>query len=82
MATACARAYRVTGDAAWRVGVERAAGWFIGANDVGAMMYDPTTGAAYDGLQPDGANLNQGTESTLALIATMQAARNLMPVAD
>lgn len=82
MAMACARAYRVTGDEAWRVGIERAAGWFMGANDAGAVMCDLSTGASYDGLRPDGVNLNQGTESTLALIATIQVARSLTLVAD
>jgi hypothetical protein len=81
MATACGRALRVTGDAAWRVGVERSMGWFFGANDVGAVMCDLRTGACYDGLEPDGVNLNQGTESTLALIATTQVARRLSSVA-
>ena len=42
-------------------------------------MWDPRTGGAYDGLQVTGPNLNQGTESTLALIATLQHARQLRP---
>ena len=35
-------------------------------------MWDPTTGGGYDGLTPLGPNLNQGAESTLALISTLQ----------
>lgn len=77
MATACARALRSTGDEQWRAGIERSAAWFDGANDVGAVMWDPRTGGGYDGLIRDGVNLNQGTESTLALIATMQLVRPL-----
>ena len=43
-------------------------------------MWDPSTGGAFDGLQSDGANLNQGTESTLALLSTMQHARSSLGV--
>ena len=38
-------------------------------------MWDPGTGGGYDGLQVTGPNLNQGAESTLALITTLQHAR-------
>lgn len=74
MADACARAVAVTGDGTWRRGVELAAGWFAGRNDAGAVMSDPQTGGGYDGLQHDGPNLNEGAESTIALISTVQQA--------
>jgi hypothetical protein len=77
MADACTRALRSTGNDEWRHGIERAAAWFGGANDAGAVMWDEQTGGAYDGLERNGVNRNQGTESTLALIATMQQARSL-----
>ena len=80
MADACARAEAVTGDTSWRRGIELAAGWFLGANDADAVMWDPETGGGYDGLHADGANLNEGTESTLALITTLQQAWALEPV--
>jgi hypothetical protein len=38
-------------------------------------MWDPDTGGGYDGLTPHGPNFNQGAESTLALISTLQHAR-------
>ncbi|HZB42955.1 MAG TPA: hypothetical protein VE487_18420 [Ilumatobacter sp.] len=72
LADACARAESTTGDTAWRSGVELAIEWFIGDNDVGIPMSDPHTGGGFDGLTPNGPNLNQGAESTLALITTMQ----------
>jgi hypothetical protein len=72
MADACDRAQSVTGDDAWRVGVDLAIGWFAGDNDLGAVMWDPHTNGGYDGLTPSGPNLNQGAESTLALISTLQ----------
>jgi len=75
MADACARAAEVTGDVAWRLGTECAIRWFAGANDGGAVMWDAQSGGGYDGLQTGGPNLNQGTESTLALITTLQRAR-------
>jgi hypothetical protein len=75
LAEACARAWAVTGADEWRRGVDLAAGWFAGANDVGSVMWDATTSGGYDGLTADGPNLNQGAESTLALIATMQHLR-------
>lgn len=74
LADACHRAHTVTGEDAWRRGVDLAIGWFAGDNDLGAVMWDPDTCGGYDGLTPTGPNLNQGAESTLALISTMQYA--------
>ncbi len=75
MADACVRAYDATGDEEWLVGVERAVGWFIGENDAGAVMFDPSSGGGFDGLTATGPNLNQGAESTVALLTTLQYAR-------
>ena len=72
LADACARAYATSGDERWIRGVERAVGWFLGENDANAALYDPHTGGGYDGLLPHGHSLNQGAESTLALISTLQ----------
>ena len=74
MADACQRAYAVTGDPVWARGVAAAAAWFRGGNDVGLMMYDDLTGGGYDGLHAERVNLNQGAESTLAFVSTMQRA--------
>ena len=68
-------ALAVTGEPIWGDGVDRCVGWFLGANDVGVPVGDLGRGAAYDGLERDGVNLNQGAESTLALITTLQHAR-------
>ena len=75
MADACARAEAVTGDPAWGRGVDLAVGWFLGDNDIGVPMWDPATGGGCDGLHATRANRNQGAESTLALISTLQHAR-------
>jgi hypothetical protein len=77
MADACARAARFDGDPRWDAGVRMAAAWFDGANDAGAPMWDPETGGGFDGLEARGPNLNQGAESTLALISTRQQAAAL-----
>lgn len=74
MADACARAASVTGDPIWMRGVDMAARWFEGDNDANALMWDPVTGGGFDGLEATGVNRNQGAESTLALVSTMQYA--------
>jgi hypothetical protein len=40
-------------------------------------MFDPATGAGFDGLQRTGRNNNRGAESTLAMLHTAQHARRL-----
>jgi hypothetical protein len=77
-ADACATAAAVTGDDAWEAPLFQAIAWFLGDNDKGTVMYDPQTGGGYDGLTPDGPNLNQGAESTLALVSTLQHAGALV----
>lgn len=77
IAEACARAFDLTGDAKWRDAVALAWAWFEGENDTGVRMYDPDTGAGYDGLTPTGRNNNRGAESTLAALGTRQQARRL-----
>jgi len=79
LADACWRAWMLTGDRSWTEGIGLAADWFMGRNDSGVPMFDPQSGGSYDGLKVDGRNPNQGAESTLALICTMQRARALMP---
>lgn len=74
MADACARAFALTGDDRWARGLELAVAWFAGDNDGNVVMWDAATGGGYDGLTAIGANLNQGAESTLALISTLQHA--------
>ncbi len=72
LADACATAAGATGDHTWQRGVHRSIAWFLGDNDVNGVMWDPATGGGYDGLTLRGPNLNQGAESTLALISTLQ----------
>jgi hypothetical protein len=78
LADACARALRVTGDLRWAAPIEQAVGWFLGDNDTGTSLLEPTSGGGCDGLHVVGRNENQGAESTLALIATLQHAGQLV----
>lgn len=82
LADACARAATVDPRPAWPAGVRAAAAWFHGDNDLGLPMWDPQTGGGFDGLHADRVNLNQGAESTLAVIATMQQAQLFSTVAQ
>jgi hypothetical protein len=77
---ACARAYELTDDTYWLDGVQMSWAWFLGDNDSCTPMFDPTTGAGFDGLERDGHNLNQGAESTLAALSTAEHAQRLTPL--
>jgi hypothetical protein len=72
LADACHRAFLVTGDNRWAAGLRRAVGWFLGDNDGGMALYDASTGGGCDALTPGGRNTNQGAESTLAMVSTLQ----------
>lgn len=74
-ADACARAFMVTGDRRWLKGVRMSVDWFLGDNDSRIPMIDDVTGGCFDGLAEDSRNPNQGAESTLCLISTLQLAR-------
>ena len=75
LADACARAAGADPRALWPDGVRLCANWFQGANDSGLLMWDTETGGGFDGLLADCVNLNQGAESTLAVISTLQQAQ-------
>jgi len=77
MADACTRAWLLTGDDKWRDGVLRAARWLVADNDGDVVLYDFETGGCCDGLSRNGPNLNQGAESTLSALSTLQQARRV-----
>lgn len=78
IADACTRAARIDDDPRWVQGVAMAVGWFVGDNDRHVVMWDQAGGGGFDGLEAGGANLNQGAESTLALLSTLQHGRRLV----
>jgi len=71
MVSACLEAYRSTNDATWHEEARLAFEWFLGRNDLGISLYNPTTGGCCDGLHMDRVNLNQGAESTLAYLMAL-----------
>jgi hypothetical protein len=78
MADACTRAWLITGDGKWRDGVLRAARWLVADNDGDVVLYDFETGGCCDGLTMNGPNMNQGAESTLSALSTLQQARRVV----
>jgi hypothetical protein len=77
IADACARAAELDPAGRWAEVVTAALAWFLGENDARVEMWDPATGGGFDGLEATGRNGNEGAESTLALLSTLQHARRL-----
>jgi glycosyltransferase involved in cell wall biosynthesis len=42
--------------------------WFLGNNHLHQIVYNPSTGGCYDGLEDNYINLNQGAESTVSYL--------------
>jgi len=80
MADACWRAFELTGDPTWAMGIAMAVRWFNGHNDANLPMYDPASGGGFDCLERDRVNVNQSAEASISFISTMQRARSLSPV--
>ncbi|HEX7010811.1 MAG TPA: Gfo/Idh/MocA family oxidoreductase [Phycisphaeraceae bacterium] len=71
MVDACLTAARITGESDWAQEAWRCFRWFHGHNDLGVPLYHEETGGCQDGLGPDGPNLNQGAESSLAYLLSV-----------
>ncbi|MBX9652817.1 glycosyl transferase family 1, partial [bacterium] len=69
--SACMEAYRITRLETWMTEARSSFEWFLGRNDLGLELYDPSTGGCFDGLQEDRVNRNQGAESTLAFLLSL-----------
>jgi hypothetical protein len=82
IADACARAAVGCDDPQWTNGLRLAVTWFLGDNDSGTSLMDDETGGGADGLTRDGRSANQGAESTLALLSTLQHGRRLSRASD
>jgi hypothetical protein len=70
MAAAALAGLCLCGDEKYRGVFLRAHSWFHGQNSLTQPLADRRRGACSDGLQPTGANRNQGAESTLAYLWT------------
>jgi hypothetical protein len=77
IADACARASHSDPSPQWTDGVRLAVEWFLGDNDAKVSMLDEETGGGADGLNPHGRSENQGAESTVALLSTLQHGQGL-----
>ncbi len=58
-------ALEATGEPRFAAAMELAYAWFLGGNDLGRSVANPSRGASFDGLTSSGLNSNQGAESTL-----------------
>ncbi len=70
-------AYEATGDEGWAEVMECAYEWFLGNNALRVFMAEPERGACRDGLGPEGPSGNQGAESTLAWLLSVERIRAL-----
>ena len=61
-------AFQVTNEEKYQKVAYIAFEWFLGKNTRNVLVYDPTTGACYDGINPQGLNLNQGAEATISYL--------------
>ena len=78
MVKAFATAYRLSADPGDRNEALRFYRWFLGENDGGARVARPLAGACHDGLTPTGVNANQGAESTLAWLSSLEVVRAIV----
>jgi hypothetical protein len=62
------QAHRMTGDPRYLKKLFSVYSWFLGENSLCVPLYDNETKGCCDGLHPNGMNLNQGAESTLAYL--------------
>ena len=60
--------YAVYKDPDYKHKMETAFNWFLGANHLKQIIYNPCTGGCYDGLEEHNVNLNQGAESTVSYL--------------
>ncbi len=65
---ALSKFFEVYKDANYKQKMETAFNWFLGANHLHQIIYNPCTGGCYDGLEENYVNLNQGAESTVSYL--------------
>ena len=70
------RFYTVSGNEEYAIKLKTAFNWFLGQNHLKRVIYNPSTGGCFDGLEESGVNLNQGAESTVCyLLARLTAGK-------
>jgi hypothetical protein len=73
MVDACIEAFNCTRDEEWIAYAYRCLNWYQGENDLRVQLCDHATGGCRDGLEAQGANENQGAESTLCWLMALLA---------
>lgn len=68
MTEAALAAFKTTGKQKYRKASYEIFDWFLGKNTLGQMVYNPKNGSCYDGINPQGLNLNNGAEATVAYL--------------
>ena len=75
------RFYNATKRDAYKQKAQIAFSWFLGNNHLNQMVYNPSTGGCYDGLEEFNVNLNQGAESTISYLMARLAYQRINAVA-
>lgn len=60
--------YEITGDKKYLEKARTCHEWYLGKNSMGVSLVDGETGGCFDGITPDGPNLNMGAESLVAYV--------------
>lgn len=66
MVEAALAAHGSTGDSRYREVALIAFEWYHGKNTNEVVLFNPETSTCYDGIMPEGLNLNQGAEATIS----------------
>ena len=53
--------------------------WFLGENHLNQIVYNPSTGGCYDGIEEKNVHLNQGAESTLSYLMAKLSIDRIQP---
>jgi glycosyltransferase involved in cell wall biosynthesis len=72
------QAYQATESRDYLENIYMAFNWFLGKNDLGVTLYDFRRGGCRDGLHPSRVNENEGAESTLSWLMSLQRMYKLM----
>jgi len=76
MVDACIEAFNCTRDEEWVAYAYRCLNWYQGENGLGVALCDYATGGCRDGLEAQGANENQGAESSLCWLMALLTVYN------
>ena len=62
------RFYQSDLDIKYKIMLKNSFDWFLGKNNLRQIVYNPTTGGCFDGLEESSVNINQGAESTVSYL--------------